>query len=81
LKDASFEVKVLLNHWKYVHCDKNAAMTSRKWKGSNDSGRKYRSEWDLPFLWVQKAAHGSEFRLSGVSMQWRPWQNVNVRPF
>ena len=25
--------------------DRNATMTSRKWKGSYDSGRKYRCEW------------------------------------
>jgi len=33
--------------------DRNATMTS-KWKGSYDSGRKYRSEWKMTFVWVQK---------------------------
>jgi len=31
-------------------CNRNATMTSTKWKGSYDSGLKYRSEWDVTFF-------------------------------
>jgi len=30
-------------------------------KSCNDSGRKYRSEWEMTFVWVQKAADGSVY--------------------
>jgi hypothetical protein len=36
------------------------AMLSNKWKASYDSSRKYRSKWIEIFVWVQKAADGSE---------------------
>jgi len=43
--------------------DKNATVSSTKWKGSYDSGRKYRSESEMTFAWVQKAADGSVCKL------------------
>jgi hypothetical protein len=36
------------------------AMLSSKWKASYDSNRKYSSKWEEKFVWVQKAADGSE---------------------
>jgi hypothetical protein len=36
------------------------AMLSSKGKASYDSSRKYRSKWEEIFVWVQKAADGSE---------------------
>ena len=33
-------------------CDINATMTSRKFKGPCASDRKYRSEWEMTFVWV-----------------------------
>jgi hypothetical protein len=36
------------------------AMLSNKWKASYDNNRKYRRKWEEMFVWVQKAADGSE---------------------
>ena len=33
---------------------------SGKWKGSYDSGRKYNKSWEEKFVWVAKAADGTE---------------------
>jgi len=30
-----------------------------KWKGCNDFGRNYKSEWEMTSVWVQEAADGS----------------------
>ena len=52
-----------------------------KWKGCNDSGRKYRSYWEMTFIWVQKAADGSVCKLSHYCTQsvqshkpWKVWE-------
>jgi hypothetical protein len=37
-----------------------AMAMSNKWKASYDSNRKYSSKWEETFVWVQKAADGSE---------------------
>ena len=42
------------------HLSAAMAMLSNKWKASYDSNRKYRSKWEETFVWVQKAADGSE---------------------
>jgi hypothetical protein len=36
------------------------AMLSNKWRASYDSNRKYSNKWEETFVWVQKAADGSE---------------------
>jgi len=36
------------------------AVLSIKWKASYDSNQKYRGKWEDTFVWVQKAADGSE---------------------
>jgi len=36
------------------------AMLSNKWKAYYDSNLKYSSKWEETFVWVQKAADGSE---------------------
>jgi hypothetical protein len=36
------------------------ATLTNKWKASHDSNRTYRSKWEETFVWVQKAAGGSE---------------------
>jgi len=38
---------------------RNATMMSSKWKCSYGSGRKYKSEWEITCVWVQKAVCGS----------------------
>ena len=49
-----------------------------KWKGCKDSGCKYRSYWEMTFIWVQKAADGSVCKLSHYCTQsvqfHKPWK-------
>jgi len=47
-------------------CDINATMTSRKCKGPCAFDRKYRSEWEMTFVWVQKATDGSVCKTVGT---------------
>jgi hypothetical protein len=42
------------------HLLSTAMVMSNKWKASYDSNRKYGSKWEETFVWVQKAADGSE---------------------
>ena len=46
---------------------RNAALMLRKRKGSYDSCRKYKNEWEITFVGVQKAPYGSVIKL------WHHW--------